>query len=75
MIDVKKRLIIYININMINKENLIKSINEMPETISIDDVLDRLLLIEKINIGIEQSKKSEVISDEELDKRIESWYI
>jgi hypothetical protein len=60
---------------MISKDNLIKSINEMPDSISIDDVLDKLLLIEKINIGLEQSKNGEVITEEELDKQIEKWYV
>ena len=53
---------------MITKEKLIHAINRLPENFSIDDVLDEILLIQKIDKGLEQSKNNEVISDSDLDK-------
>jgi len=60
---------------MLTKENIISTINELNDPISFDDILDKMFLLEKIEKGIEQSEKGLVISDAELDKRIEVWSI
>jgi len=58
---------------MITKEKLIHAINRLPEGFSIDDVLDELLLIQKIDQGLEQSKSDNVIADTDLDKELPEW--
>lgn len=60
---------------MLTKENIISTINKLDEPIQLDDVLDKILLLEKIEIGIEQSEKGQVISDDELDKRLDKWLV
>lgn len=50
------------------------NLDQLPENISIDDLIDQLILIEKIEIGNEQSQIGHVVSDEELDKITESWF-
>jgi len=40
---------------MLIKNEVLKSIEELPEEFSFDDVLDRLLLLDKIETGLEQS--------------------
>ena len=60
---------------MLTKENVISAINELPEPLDIDDVLEKIILLEKIQKGIEQSEKGQVIPDEELDQRLESWLV
>ncbi|MBM2815602.1 MAG: hypothetical protein HW421_2364 [Ignavibacteria bacterium] len=57
---------------MITKEKIITGINSLQDPISIDDVLDKILLLEKIETGLEQSEKGRVIPDNELDKWIEN---
>jgi len=59
---------------MITKTKLKEQIESFPEEFSIDELIDRLLFIEKVERGIEQSKKGEVISEEELDKEIKKWF-
>jgi hypothetical protein len=58
---------------MITKEKLISVINRLPEQFSIDDVLEELILIQKIENGLAQSKSNEVISDTDLDKELPEW--
>lgn len=60
---------------MLTKENIITTINALKEPIILDDVLERIFLLEKIGNGIEQSKNDQIISDEEFDKRIELWLV
>ncbi len=58
-----------------NKELVISTLNEIDEPFSFDDVLEKLLLLEKIEIGLEQSENGKVITDEELDVRINQWFV
>ncbi|MGH2642707.1 MAG: hypothetical protein ACRDE2_02065 [Chitinophagaceae bacterium] len=59
---------------MLTKKELIESIGNFPEKFTIDELIDRLILIDKIEKGNEQSEKGQVISEEELDKEIEKWF-
>ena len=59
---------------MITKERLIKQINEFPDKLEIDDLIERLLFINKVEERIEQSKNDETISEEELEKEIVEWF-
>ena len=59
---------------MLTKENIISVINNLEEPISFDDVIDRLLLLEKIEIGLQQSREGKVISDEEMETRMKEWF-
>ena len=58
---------------MITKEQLLKSIADMPEQINIDVLLDKVLLLQKIEAGLAQSEKRQVISTEELKKEVSKW--
>lgn len=41
----------------------------MPEQFNIDELIERLLFIQKVEKGLEQSKSNQVISIEELKKQ------
>jgi hypothetical protein len=58
---------------MLTKKDLNKVINDLPDTFTFDDVLDRILLLQKIEIGLEQSTKNEVITDDDLSKKLPEW--
>lgn len=60
---------------MITKENLISTINQLDEPLVLDDILERIILLNKIEKGIEQSEKDNVITEEELEQRIQRWFI
>ncbi len=59
---------------MITKTKLIETIEKFPETFSIDKLIDKAILIDKIEKGDEQSKKRNTISDEELEKEMQKWF-
>ncbi|MBE0661726.1 MAG: hypothetical protein IH597_04590 [Bacteroidales bacterium] len=58
---------------MITKEKLLQSINEMPDKFSIDDVLDRIVLLNKVETGLEQSQKGKTYSTEEAKENLKKW--
>lgn len=59
---------------MLTKTKLKEQIEKFPEEFSLDDLIDRLILIDKIERGNVQSENGDVISEEELDKEIEKWF-
>ena len=59
---------------MITKTRLKEQIEQFPERFSIDELIDRLILIEKVERGIMQSDNGEVFSEEEIDKEIKKWF-
>jgi hypothetical protein len=58
---------------MLTKINVIKTITKLPDHFSIDELVDKMILLDKIEKGLQQADNNQVISEEELDKRIEEW--
>ena len=58
---------------MNTKEKIIQGLKKLPDTVTVDDILDQIILIEKIEKGIEQSENNQVVHDDELDKRLGKW--
>ena len=58
---------------MLTKTNVIKTLSKFPDQFSIDDLVDKMILLDKIEEGIKDADNGNVISEEELDKRIEEW--
>ena len=59
---------------MISKEKLLKSLEEMPERINIDDLLDRVLLMQKIEEGLLQSEQGQVTSHDSFKNEMTQWF-
>ena len=58
---------------MITKQKLKEHIDKFPDELSIDEVIDRLVFIQKLEERIEQSKNDETISEEELNNEMGKW--
>ena len=59
---------------MITKEKLKAHIEHFPDEMTMDELIDRLIFIEKVERGIEQSERGETVSEEELLKEMQSWF-
>ncbi|UYZ64573.1 hypothetical protein [Hymenobacter weizhouensis] len=57
-----------------NKQTVLAAVNALPEEIELDDLVERLLLIEKIEKGREQSRKGETVSHEEVKSLVQTWF-
>ena len=58
---------------MLTKEKVLNAIKKLPDEFSIDQAIDELILLEKIDNGLAQSEANEVIPDEKLDKELTEW--
>jgi predicted transcriptional regulator len=58
---------------MNTKELVIEAVKDLPENAPIEDAMERLLLLAKIERGIEQADSGETISHEEVKQRMSKW--
>ena len=58
---------------MLTREKVIETIKQLPDKFSVDEVIDRIMLLEKIETGLEQSKKGQTTPDEELNSKLPEW--
>lgn len=58
---------------MITKARLYKQIESFPENLEVEELIEKLLLIDKIDSRIVESDNNETINEEDLDKEIQEW--
>ncbi len=58
---------------MLTKDKIQKTINNLPETFTIDELIDRIIFMEKVEEGISQSEDEKVISNEDVKRMIDKW--
>lgn len=59
---------------MISKEKLQETVNQLPDSIDLDELIERLVFLDKIEKGNNQSLLDDVISEESLDENIQKWF-
>ncbi len=55
------------------KEQVLKAIEDLPQNASIEDAMEKLYLIYKVERGIKQADSGQKITHEEAKKRMEKW--
>lgn len=58
---------------MTAKEKVLKTVQQLPDDASIEDAMERLLVLAKIERGIEQADRGETISHQDVKNRMEKW--
>ncbi|MFT4523727.1 MAG: putative transcriptional regulator [Bacteroidia bacterium] len=59
---------------MLTKEKIQKQLDEMPDEFSLDELIDRLIVIDKIQEGLKDSLEGRTISNDDMKKEIDSWF-
>lgn len=58
---------------MITKAQLLESIDDLPEEFEREDVIERLLIIDKYNKGIQQINEGKTMPIDQFKKEFEAW--
>jgi len=58
---------------MTSKQKILKALAELPDDAGVEEALERLYLLYKIENGIRQADAGELISQEEARKRMAKW--
>ncbi|WP_310391631.1 hypothetical protein [Hymenobacter sp.] len=57
-----------------NKEILFTAADQLPDNFELDELIDCLLLIQKIEKGREQSRNNQTHSQEEVKQLVKTWF-
>ena len=55
------------------KQEAINAIERLPDNATIEDIMYRLYVIDKIHEGLDDVRNGRVITTEELEKEVQSW--
>jgi hypothetical protein len=58
---------------MLTKKKLISTLQSLPEKFSVEDVIDRIVLLQKVELGLEQSKAGKTKSTREAKAKLKKW--
>lgn len=58
---------------MLAKKEVIKSLKEMPEHFSVDDVIDRLIVLNKIENARAEIAEGKGLTTEQARKKLHKW--
>jgi hypothetical protein len=59
---------------MIKKKHLKETIEKLPEEVSLEDLIDKLILLDKIERAEKESERGETITEDALEKELEKWF-
>jgi predicted transcriptional regulator len=55
------------------KTTIISALSDLPKEINLDDFLERLIVIDKIEAGLKDAKEGKTLSHEAVKKRMKKW--
>ena len=55
------------------KQQILQAMEELPEDAGVEDALDRLYLLYKVEKGLAQADRGEVIPQQEIRRRMPKW--
>ena len=58
---------------MIIKEILQKTINDLPDKFTFDELKDWIIILQKIEIGLKQSDAGQTFTTEQANEKLSKW--
>ena len=52
---------------------VLNTVNELPDKFSLDELIDKLLFINKVDQGISDLDSGKIVTNEEAARRLEKW--
>lgn len=49
-------------------------IDELPDSFSLEEIVEKLIVIDKVEKGYSQSEKGEVVSEAAVEEKIAKWF-
>ncbi len=58
---------------MTTKEKILKAVNELADDASVEDAMEKLLVLAKIERGLAQADQGEMLSHQAVKERLGKW--
>ena len=59
---------------MLTKKQILKTIEDLPQNTTVEEAMERLYLLYKVERGINQAEKGDKISQKEARQRMAHWF-
>lgn len=59
---------------MLTKSQVKKQLEKLPEEFSLDELVQQLIFIQKVEKGLKDSDENKIITETDLDKKIDKWF-
>ena len=56
-----------------NKDKVIDTVNELPQNFELDELMEKLIFIEKVELGLQQVEQGKVVSNEKAKEIARQW--
>ena len=56
-----------------DKKKVLDTINELPDKFDLDELIEKLIFIEKVGEGLKQSNLGKTISHDQVKREVEKW--
>ncbi len=58
---------------MLTKDKVLASIKELPETFTAEDLIERIIFLQKLETGLNQSNKGNTKTTKEAKEQLSKW--
>jgi hypothetical protein len=58
---------------MLSKDKILQTVKDLPDNFSIEELFERIVLLQKIEVGLEQSKTDQVLTTDQARERLKRW--
>ncbi len=56
-----------------NKQTILAAVNALPDEIELEELIERLIFMAKVEEGLKQSDNNETVSHEEVKRLVKTW--
>jgi len=56
-----------------NKDKVIDTVNELPQNFELDELMEKLIFIEKVELGLKQVEEGKVVSNDKAKEIAKQW--
>lgn len=58
---------------MLLKDKVLKTIEKLPDNFTLEEVFEQLIILHKVEIGLQQVQEGKTMTTEELKTRLKRW--
>lgn len=73
MIVIIEHLIKFEQNNIMKKKTLVETFERLPDEFQLDELIEQLIVLEKIEKGRADGREGKVLTDEEAKQRLSKW--
>jgi hypothetical protein len=60
---------------MLTKKQVLETLDQLPSAFEVEDLFEKLVFLQKIEIGVQQSKEGKAVSKEEMKEKLKKWLL